>query len=78
MSNSSTKMNQASIEINGKLNFSQSWDGEIFKTLQTVSNVKMNIFQMKIFNWIIILLFVIYSFIKSKVFVSLPVFSWST
>ena len=43
-----------------------------FKTLQTISNVKMNIFQMKIFNEITLLLFIIYSFIKFKVLVSLP------
>ena len=43
-------MNQTSIEINGNLNFSQIWDGQIFETLQIVSNMKINIFQMKIFN----------------------------
>ena len=62
-------MNQTSIEINGKLHFSQIWDGE---TLQTVSNVKMNIFQIKILNEITLLLFIIYSFIKFKVLVNLP------
>ena len=45
---------------------------KVFETLQTVSNVKMNIFQMKIFNEITLLLFIIYSFIKFKVLVSLP------
>ena len=45
---------------------------KVFETLQTVSNVKMNIFQMKIFNEITFLLFIIYSFIKFKVLVSLP------
>ena len=34
--------------------------------------MKMNIFQIKIFNAITILLFIIYSFIKFKVLVSLP------
>ena len=45
---------------------------KVFETLQTVSNVKMNIFQMKIFNEITLLLFIIYSFNKFKVLVSLP------
>ena len=45
---------------------------KVFETLQTVSNVKMNIFPMKIFNVITLLLFIIYSFIKFKVLVSLP------
>ena len=45
---------------------------KIFETLQIVSNMKMHIFQMKIFNKIILLLFIIYSFIKFKVLVSLP------
>ena len=45
---------------------------KVFETSQTVSNVKMNIFQMKIFDKIILLLFIIYSFIKFKVLVSLP------
>ena len=44
---------------------------KVFKTLQTVSNVKI-IFQMKIFNEITLFLFKIYSFIKFKVLVSLP------
>ena len=64
-------MNQTSIEINGNLHFSQIWDGETFETLQTISNVNMNIFQIKIFNEIT-LLFMICSFIKFKVLVSLP------
>ena len=37
---------------------------KVFETLQTVSNVKMNIFQMKKFNEINLLLFIIYSFIN--------------
>ena len=45
---------------------------KVFETLQTVSNVKMTIFQMKIFNEITLLLFIIYSFVKFKVLVSLP------
>ena len=45
---------------------------KVYETLQTVSNMKMNIFQMKIFNEIPLLLFIIYSFIKFKVLVSLP------
>ena len=43
-----------------------------FETLQTISNMKMNIFQIKIFNEITFLLFMICSFIKFKVLVSLP------
>ena len=45
---------------------------KVFETSQTVLNVKMNIFQMKIFDKIILLLFIIYSFIKFKVLVSFP------
>ena len=45
---------------------------KVFETSQTVSNVKMNIFQIKIFDKIILLQFKIYSFIKFKVLVSLP------
>ena len=37
-----------------------------------VSNVKMNIFQLKIFNEITLFLFVVYSFIKFKLLVSFP------
>ena len=44
----------------------------VFKTSHTVLNVKINIFQMKIFDMITFFLFVIYSFIKFKVLVSLP------
>ena len=52
---------------------------KVFETLQTISNMKMNIFQIKIFNEITLLLFMIYSFIKFKVLVSLPKkFPWST
>ena len=45
---------------------------KLFETLQTISNMKMNIFQIKIFNEITLLLFMIDSFIKFKVLVSLP------
>ena len=45
---------------------------KLFETLQTVSNVKMNIFQLKILNEITLLLFIIYSLIKFKVLVNLP------
>ena len=45
---------------------------KLFETLQTISNMKMNIFQIKIFDEITLLLFMIYSFIKFKVLVSLP------
>ena len=56
-------MNQTSIEINGNLHFSQIMMVKLFETLQTISNMKMNIFQIKIFNKITLLLFMIYSFI---------------
>ena len=45
---------------------------KVFETLHTVSHIKMTIFQMKIFNEITLLLFIINSFIKFKVLVSLP------
>ena len=45
---------------------------KVFETLQTVSNVKMNIFQIKILDEITLLLFIVDSFIKFKVLVSLP------
>ena len=45
---------------------------KLFETLQTISNMKMNIFHRKVFNEITPLLFMIYSFIKFKVLVSLP------
>ena len=45
---------------------------KVFETLQTLLNVKINIFQMKIFNEITLFLFIIYSFIKFKVLVCLP------
>ena len=45
---------------------------KLFETLQIISNMKMNIFQVKLFNEITLLLFMIYSFIKFKILVSLP------
>ena len=42
---------------------------KVFETLQTISNMKMNIFQIKISHKITLLLFMIYSFIKFKVLV---------
>ena len=45
---------------------------KVFETLHTVSNVKMNIFQIKLLNEITLLLFIFYSFIKFEVSVSLP------
>ena len=65
-------MNQTSIEINGIYIFLKLGIVKVFETSLTVSNVKINIFQMKIFDKIILLLFTIYSFIKFKVLVSLP------
>ena len=52
---------------------------KLFETLQTISNMKMNIFQIKIFNETTLLLLIIYSFIKFKILVSLPKhLPWST
>ena len=45
---------------------------KLFETLHTVSNVKINIFQIKLFYEITLLLFIIYIFIKFKVLGSLP------
>ena len=45
---------------------------KLFETLQTISNMKMNIFHIKIFHEITLLLFMIYSFIKFQVLISLP------
>ena len=45
---------------------------KLFETLQTLLNMEMNTFQMKIFDKTTPLLFMIYSFIKFKVSVSLP------
>ena len=45
---------------------------KVSETFYTVSNVKMNIFQIKLLNEITLLLFLIYSFIKFEVSVSLP------
>ena len=52
--------------------FLKFWMVKLFETLQTISNMKMNIFQIKIFNEITLLPFMIYSFIKFKVLGSLP------
>ena len=43
-----------------------------FGMVKFKSNVKMNIFRIKIFNEITLLLFIIYSFIKLKVLVNIP------
>ena len=45
---------------------------KLFETLQIVSNVKMNVFQIQMLNMITLLLFIIYSFSKFKVLVNLP------
>ena len=45
---------------------------KVFETLQTVSNVKMYIFQIKIYDEVALFLFIIYNFITFKVLVSLP------
>ena len=39
---------------------------KLFETLQTISNVKMNIFQIKMFNEITLPIFMIYSFINKS------------
>ena len=49
---------------------------KVFETLHTVSNVKMNIFRMNIFNDITLLLFIINIFIKVKVLVIGQLFNW--
>ena len=45
---------------------------KVFETLYTASNVKMNIFQIKLLNEITLLLFTFYSFIKFEVSDILP------
>ena len=45
---------------------------KVFETLYTIWNVKINIFQIKLLNEITLRLFIIYSFIKFEVSVSLP------
>ena len=40
---------------------------KLLKTLSTVSDVKINVFQIRIFEGITLLLFIIYGFIKIKV-----------
>ena len=43
---------------------------KLFETLHTVSDVKINIFQIKTFNEITLVVFIIYSFIKFKFLLS--------
>ena len=50
MSNLATKINQTSVEINGKLHFIKFGMSKLLETLETVSDVKINIFQTTIFN----------------------------
>ena len=45
---------------------------KVFETLYAVSNVKTSIFQIKLLNDIALLLFIIYTFVKFEVSVSLP------
>ena len=45
---------------------------KLFETLHAVSNVKINSFQIKIFNEITLLLFIINRFTKYKLLLSLP------
>ena len=74
MSNLTPKMNQTSILINGNLHFFLKFGMvKVIETLYTASNVKINTFQMKMFNEIILLIFIINSFFfKFKILVSLP------
>ena len=74
MHNLTPKMNQPSIEINGNLHllFFKFGMMKVFETLHTYLKYENKYFQMKIFNEITLLLFIIYSFIKFKVLVSLP------
>ena len=50
MSNHNPKMTQVTIEINGNLLFSQIWNGEVFKNLYNVTDVKNLLPQIKIFE----------------------------
>ena len=70
MSNLIAKITQTTIEINGKLHFSQIRDGETSLNF-TQCLKKVNVFQMKIFEKITLLLFIIYSVIERKVLVIL-------
>ena len=45
---------------------------KLLQSLHIISNMKKNIFQMKIFKKITLCLFIIHSFIELKVLVSLP------
>ena len=60
-------MTLTSIEINGKLNFFKFGTVKLLEILHTVSNVKKNVLQIKIFEEITLFLFIIYSFVKFKV-----------
>ena len=73
MSNLTTKMTQSSIEINGKLHFSQIWDGQTYLNLTHCLKYEDEyFFQMKIFEKNTFFLFIIYSFNELKVLVILP------
>ena len=67
MGNLTTKIIQTSIQINGKLQFSHVWDGETSENFIHCFSVKINVFQIRIFEGITLLLFIIYGFIKIKV-----------
>ena len=69
MSNLATNFHRRPMVIFIFLNFGMV---KCFKTFQTFSNVKLNTFQINIFNVTTLLLFIIYSFIKFKVLESLP------
>ena len=64
MSNHTTKMNQTSIEIKDERHFFKFGIVKPFETLQIVSYVKMNIFQMNIFNEIT-LLYLLFTFLSN-------------
>ena len=78
MSNHITRMTQVSIEINGNLHFSQNWHGENFKTLHNTIDVENLLPQMKIFEQINILLFLIHILVQNYMSFCLPKCSWST
>ena len=67
MGNLITKIIQTSIQINGKLQFSHVWDGETSENFIHCFKCKINVFQIRIFEGITLLLFIIYGFIKIKV-----------
>ena len=72
MSNLTTKMTQTSIEINGKLYFSQIWDGQTSLNLTHCLKYVNDYFSDEIFEKITLFLFIIYSFSELKVLVSPP------